>query len=363
MFRKFSVVALLILVLSGWAAAADRDAAVKIMTQNMDDGTDQTYLVGALTGVLPGFTVPDAVDLTFQELQATNFPDRAGLIAARIAESRPDLVALQEATLWRTGSSTATATTILYDQLALLLSALRERGVPYDIVAVSSVNDVALPGNNLVGALRFTDRNALLIRSDLRPPAVHLSEVHARIFDAAFDFAGLRIMAGWISVQVHMGNEHFRLVTTHLESPLAGVPQATEVQVAQARELIRALRNSTLPVVLCGDFNSDANGGNFVDATPTARLIQSAGYLEVWPRVHAAGDPGLTWPYYLEDQFPPPPFFAPFEPVERIDLFFSKGITAESAELVVAPSGALPPFFSMPPFGSDHAGVIAVFRP
>jgi endonuclease/exonuclease/phosphatase family metal-dependent hydrolase len=166
-----------------------------------------------------------------------------------------------------------------------------------------------------------------------------------------------------------MGNERFRFVTTHLGSPIQGIPEATDVQVAQAQELIDALSDTRIPVVICGDFNSDANHGGFVDDTPTVGLIEAAGYAEAWPRTHRKGDRGLTWPFFLEDQFPggglPPPYFAASEPFERIDLFFSKDMDVVSSDRVIAPArGAFsPPFFETPPFGSDHAGVIAIFRP
>ena len=166
--------------------------------------------------------------------------------------------------------------------------------------------------------------------------------------------------AGWISADVHVGNKQFRFVTTHLETPIEGVPAATDVQVAQAEELIHELRNVTIPVVICGDFNSDALHGGFIDSTPTVGLIEAAGYTEVWPATHAAGDKGLTWPYYLEDQFPAPPFFAESKPFERIDLFFSKGLEVTGSDLVFT---HMPRLHGIPPYASDHAGVIATFKP
>jgi endonuclease/exonuclease/phosphatase family metal-dependent hydrolase len=366
MLRKLAVLAALSFALAGWAPAArpGTDAPVTIMTQNMDDGTDQTYTIAALLGAIPGLDVSIAVDLTYYELQFSAFELRAAAMAAEIGAKSPEIVAVQEAALWRTGPTPGAATDVLFDQIDLLVSALRSAGVPYEVVAVNHLSDLALPGN-VVGALRFTDRNALLVRSDLRPPAFHLSNVHARTFDAAFTFfPGVTVPAGWISADVHTGNRQFRLVTTHLETSIAGIPEATDVQVAQARELIHALRNLTIPVVICGDFNSDALHGGFVDDTPTVGLFEAAGYTEVWPATHGAGDPGLTWPYYLEDQFPggglPPPFFAPSQPFERIDLFFSKGLEIVGSELAVAP---MPALSDIPPFASDHAGVIAVFQP
>ncbi len=359
MIRKLVTFALLSLALAIPANAVKPPAnpTVTILTQNMDDGTDQTYIIAAIAFDLLPLTA--AVDLTFAELQASHFEVRAGLMAQEIADRKPDLVALQEAALWRFGPTPDTATIVLHDNLELLLTALENLGVSYDLVAMNSLTDLALPGDQIGGALRFTDRNAVLIRSGLRPPAFHLSNVHARTFDAALPFAGLTITAGWISADVHMGNKQFRFVTTHLESAIPGVPEAMDVQVAQATELIHALRNSQIPVVICGDFNSDALQGGFVDTTPTAPLFVASGYEEAWPSTHGSSDLGQTWPFYFEDLFPAPPFFAFVTPFERIDLFFSRGISAISSDLVVVTAPGDP----MPPYASDHAGVIAVFRP
>jgi endonuclease/exonuclease/phosphatase family metal-dependent hydrolase len=328
-------------------ATSQNEAGVTIMTQNMDAGTD----LGFALALGP----PEGVDLTFAEIQASNISQRAELLAAKIAAEQPHFAALQEVTLWRTGDTPETATHVLYDQLKLLLRALARHGTPYDIVAVNTLTDLALPGSN--GALRYTDRDALLIRSDLRPPAFHISDTQTHIYEAALDFQGLIVVQGWISADVHMDNSHFRLVVTHLESPVPGVPEATEVQVAQATELIQALQNVTVPIVLCGDFNSDAEFGNGPDATPSVALIEEAGYADTW-RIVNPRDPGDTWPLFLEDQAHPK-FFRRSVPFERIDLFFSKGIDAISAKQVLAPA----PPSTMPPYGSDHAGVIATFQP
>lgn len=361
MFRKVAVLVLLGLAVGGWADAAKPDPSptVTIMTQNMDDGTDLTYIIGVLTGQFPA-TVAEAVDLTFAELQASNFEGRARVMAARIAAKKPDILALQEAVLWRFGPDTETATTPLFDQLDLLQAALVRAGAPYDLVAVQSLNDLALPGDQIGGALRFTDRNAVLVRSDLKRPKFYLDNFQTHTFVAYLPFApGLDVIAGWIDGNVHVGDKVFRFATTHLETPIAGVPEATLVQMAQAEELILAMQAGTAPVVICGDFNSDANHGGFVDDTPTVGLIEAAGYTEVWPATHGRGDLGLTWPLYLEDQFPAPPFFAESRPFERIDLFFTRDIRVVNSERVIAPVQG----HSMPPYASDHAGVIATFKP
>jgi endonuclease/exonuclease/phosphatase family metal-dependent hydrolase len=290
LFTAFMLVASLVLAMGGGIALADDHGAVTIMAQNMDAGTDLSYIV-ALLGSDPQL----GVDLTLAEIQASNIPQRADLLATQIAAEAPQIIALQEATLWRIGPTPATATTVLYDQLDLLLAALSNHGVPYEIVAVNRLADVALPGNSCLCALRFTDRDALLMRADLRPPAFHISNVHARMFQATFNFAGLQVPAGWISAEIRTANKHFHLATTHLQGPIPGILAATDVQVAQARELIWALRNLPVPVVLAGDFNSDANFGSGPDATPSAAIIEAAGYADTW-KLANPGDPGPTWP-------------------------------------------------------------------
>jgi endonuclease/exonuclease/phosphatase family metal-dependent hydrolase len=323
------------------------EAVVKIMTQNMYAGTSLGFALA--------LGAPTGVDLTLAEIQASNIPQRSDLLARKIAREQPDLVALQEVTLWRIGPTPETATHVLYDQLKLLLRALSRHGAPYEVVAVNTLTDLALPGSK--GALRYTDRDALLVRSDLRRPAFHISDTQTHIYEAAFDFQGLLVVQGWISADVYVGHSHFCLVVTHLMSPVPGVDEAIEVQVAQATELINTLGDLTIPVVLCGDFNSDAEFDNGPDATPSVTLIEEAGYTDIW-RVANPSDPGYTWPLFLDDQ-EPPDFFAPYVPFERIDFFFSRDIQVISAKRILAHASP----GTMPPYGSDHAGVIATFRP
>lgn len=355
MIRKLSVLLCLMFAVTAWGFAA-QPAAVKIMTQNMDASTDQTFAVAELMGILP----PGAgVELTYEQVLASDIPHRTALLAAKVANKKPDLLALQEVTLWRTGASVDSATNVLADQLQLLLAGLAAAGVPYDIVALNTLSDLALPKAS-GGALRITDRDALLIRADLRPPAFHLSDVHANRFDAVYSLGGLQVPSGWISAMVHTGNRHFRLVTTHLQGPVPGDPNAIAVQLAQANQLIHELRNSTVPVVIAGDFNSDAirgSAGPGPDNTDTTAMIQAAGYPDTWTL--AGSGTGPTWPLYLEDQFPPSPFFAHSFPFERIDLIFSQGLSVLSVEHVLAPG---PAANQWPYFASDHAGVLAVFE-
>jgi endonuclease/exonuclease/phosphatase (EEP) superfamily protein YafD len=148
-------------------------------------------------------------------------------------------------------------------------------------------------------------------------------------------------------------------VNTHLQSPVGSDPDAIKAQTEQAKQLLRELRNSSVPVVIAGDFNSDAiygASGPGPDNTGTVAMIQAAGYLDSWAVTNQL--PGPTWPLFQQDQFPPSFFFAPASPYERIDLIFSQGLNTISTKRVLAPG---PAANRWPYFGSDHAGVVAIF--
>ncbi|HTQ55700.1 MAG TPA: endonuclease/exonuclease/phosphatase family protein [Bryobacteraceae bacterium] len=351
MLRRIAAVAFLLLAVLVPAASASGSPNLKIMTQNIDQGTGEGYIVAALFGAMP---LPDAVDLTYQELQASHLRQRAGLIAQQIAAQKPDIVVLQEVTLWRTGPDIDHAFTPVYDQLSYLLWDMLRLGVPYVVGGVNTVDDVALAGNQ-IGALRLTDRNVLLVRAQFHWPPLFLSDVKSHIFSTVLDIGGLEVPSGWISATVHVGDQQFMLAGAHLESTVPGYSPATDVQVAQAQELIDTLSTVTMPVVICGDFNSDANDNpDAEDFTPSADMIRGAGYTEAWGALHA-GDPGNTWPLYLDDLIPIS--FPAQTPFERIDLFFTRGISAVAIEQVTATA----PAGFTPPYGSDHVGVWATF--
>lgn len=337
------------------AESPDDTAHLSVMTQNMDAGTDLKFVIGELLGYFPPRV---GVELTFGEILSAGIPQRAELLARAVAARKPELLALQEATLWRTGATVETATTVVFDQLQLLLTDLAAAGVPYDIVAVNTLTDVALPKLS-GGAVRFTDRDVLLVRADLNRPAFYLSNVQANLYSAPYSIGAIPVERGYISAVVHRHNRQFRLFATHLQGPEAADPRAALVQAAETTELIGQMQRSDQPVVLAGDFNSDAiygTNGPGPDNSATVSMIEGAGYADTWAEEGAGQGP--TWPFYLEDNYPPP-FDKPAAPFERIDLIFaSQGMRVASVEHVVVPgSGSGEPLYA-----SDHAGVLAVFE-
>lgn len=314
--------------------------------------------------------------LTYLEINASNFAYRASVLAGEIHSNHPALVGLQEVTLWRTGTlnfstTTPSATTVLFDQLNLLLTDLANE---YTAVAVQTLTDVEIPVPSFPQPVppagfaglnvRYTDQNVVLVRTDLMQQLA-LSNIQMNQFTTQSTLASpggpIPILRGWISVDVQAQgqcNNPFRFVTTHLDTDPG-------FQVSQANELVQAL-NSThnLRVVLCGDFNADADTHN--PPNPTVAAILNGGFIDVWAKLHPL-DPGFTIELYTEDfpsppalppppPFnvpPPPPFTQHSTPSQRIDLVFVRHLSATRIDRI----GILPPL------PSDHTGVIASIPP
>ena len=336
----------LLLAQPGGAGSAP---TVKVMTRNMDAGTDLNYVLAATDDALLAQGLSD----TYVEVKNSGIPVRAARLANEIAAQMPDLIGLQEVTLWRTGPLSLQPTgvsDVLYDQLDLLMTELASRKLHYSIVVTQSLVDIEVPVALQNLNLRFTDRDVILARNDLMQSDLDLSNIQAQRFDTLLElplFGGLTLLRGFESVDVNARGKTFRFFNTHLETTDPRLPQTVRLQLAQARELLNAARGR-VPVVLLGDFNANAEPGP--EHTGAVELILAGGYLDAWHTLYPH-DPGFTWPLFGEDQLQG----KPVQPNERIDLIFARGLTPLSIQRL---SYGL---FSGPP-ASDHAGVVATLQ-
>ena len=329
-----------------------------VMTRNLYLGADLSPLLAA-----PPPLVAFVAAETFAKIQATDFPARAEALADEIAATDPHVVGLQEATLYRTQTpgdaafgGTTPATTVFQDFLAILLDAIRARGLDYRVAVVQDNADAEAPvftGNGPDGLptfmdVRLTDRDAILVRGDVAfsdPERGHYT-VNQVVLAAGRPFVILR---GWTSVVATLGGHQLRFFNTHLE-----VQSFAAVQTAQAVELIGIARAEPLPVLLLGDFNSDADGTQ----TPTYGLLVAAGFRDAWRELNSPG-PGFTCchaPDLRNEQ-------STLD--QRIDLVFIRGgfatrihgpIRTVAATVLGDEPGDRTPSGLWP---SDHAGVAA----
>ena len=290
MLLVFLGVALLALLAPAVGDAAKKkhrkkDAKVTVMTRNL-------YLGADLGPALRATTICDAVDAggtILNDVDISDFPERAKQLAAEIASAKPDLVGLQEAALWREQTPsdfTATpATQVSYDFLALLQSELRARGAKYEVAVSQDEFDQELPANvdhdlntgtgpfgGSSGPFgcgadkdgRLTMRDAILVRKQGGKKALKVKHPQMGQFDTLFqvNLGGalpISVKRGWVSVDAKVKGDkrhrgaRFHFVDTHLEA--FGDPTIRE---AQARELFAKggpLRTKK-QLVFVGDINS-----------------------------------------------------------------------------------------------------------
>ena len=330
-------------------AWADNPHIVTVMTRNVDAGTDLNYVLAATDQA----SLFAGVAATLAEVKASGIPARASLLADEIKIYKPDLIALQEATLWRAGALLQPpATEVLYDQLDLLMAELAKRKLHYGIVAVQSLLDAELPVPSEGIDLRMTDRNVILARVDLPQSQFSIGNVQTHTYNTIFQFGSPLLgefvePTGWMSVDVEIMKTKVRFVNTHLET--SGVPQGDKIQVAQVDELLAALAAPGMQVILAGDFNSNAEPGP--EQTGALQKVALAGYSDIWKTMHP-GDSGFTWPLFGEDQLS-----GQTNPNERIDLLFLGGdvprwLGLDPNVMWIERSG------TTAPWASDHAGVV-----
>jgi len=325
LFRSFLAAALLAVccqsVLAGEAKGKDGVAGrLKVMTQNLYVGADLFKIAN------PDQPLPVNAAEIFGDMQVTDFAQRAESIADLVAEHEPHLIGLQEVSLIRTqcpddiilppNDPTPNATDVYADYLELLLAALADRGLNYEVVAVVVDSDNELPVANL-GLLdcpfplfdaRLTDRDVTLARSDVGITFSY-SDNYTYNLVAPIPGGEISFIRGYNIVDANLNGRAYRFVNTHLE--VDSNPVARFFQSVQAVELAQILNN--LPyivgdeiVVVVGDLNSDPAAGPETicllppDFTtpglcPTPYAIMAGnGYRDTWTLRNGAPDPGYT---------------------------------------------------------------------
>ena len=350
------------------AAQAGSSKQVRVMTRNLYLGADLTPAIQATSL----FGLAQAGSQIWSTVQATNFPERAKVLAKEIAAADPDLIGLQEAAIWRTGAPDgppilggSPATTVTYDYLQSLLDELAAVGSPY--VLVRKQQEADLEGPTLNGFdIRLTQQDAILAKkSRVDAGVLSWTATGSANYPAALNLK-LPLLGGSANGGVDIESTRgyvfadivskqagsFRFVDTHLEAFSAGF------RAAQAQFLATAGPASTTsqPVVLVGDLNSAPGDTSTsgVDPTPNGLafnvLTGVFGYQDTWAQANP-GDPGFTSGF---NEFVNDPDTSGID--HRIDHVLTRGAAVGSDYAKVTgldpanrtPGGLWP---------SDHAGV------
>jgi endonuclease/exonuclease/phosphatase family metal-dependent hydrolase len=271
-----------------------------------------------------------------------------------IEKTMPHLIGLQEMSKFFRqtpgdflSENNTPATDKFLDFFEVLMDVLDSRGLNYDIVATIENADVELPmfvnldGETLIyDDVRIVDHDVILARNDVvisNPVAVHYDSMYT------VEEAGIIIPRGYVAVNAEIGQTSVIFANTHLES----VPDI-ELRLGQVTQLVNAFKNATLPVILVGDFNSQATTGTAYN------YVLSEGYTDIWidnPLIYNTN--GYTFGHEADLKNESPNLST------RIDFIFSgsqgdpvigEGFVVGDEKRDKTATGLWP---------SDHAGVVA----
>jgi endonuclease/exonuclease/phosphatase family metal-dependent hydrolase len=263
-------------VFAGSAPAEATDAVVRVMMQNVYQGTNFDEVVAATT---PAQFLA-AVTATYNNIMATQPVERAQAVANEIAREAPDIVSLQEVATLTTSPEKPG-----FDYLALLQADLVKLGHSYSVVATLPEFSATAP-SDAGFAVSIARGDAVLVRDSANATLANIqTQTYLTNPSIPTAIGPINDNRGFISVDVSVGGAEFRFVTTHLIT-------FQPAQLGQMNELISSQSGATLPLVMIGDFNANADDpGDPTFATYQAAL--DAGFLDAWSVVHG-GDPGFT---------------------------------------------------------------------
>jgi endonuclease/exonuclease/phosphatase family metal-dependent hydrolase len=365
-----AVVALVVVVVPEVAQADPKPRPVKVMTRNLYLGASLTSAIGA--GDLGELAA--AGTQIWNTVLATNFPERAKVLAFEIADADPDLIGLQEAAIWRTGPPDGPpmlggtpAMDVQFDYLQSLLDELEAIGAPYVVVISQEEADIEsiTEGFPFSGFdIRLTQRDVILAKKskveagelacDNAQGAHYPPETQLNLPLLGVPVESTR---GYVSADCVVNKRAFRFINTHLEAFSAGFRALQAGFLAQ----FGPASDISQPVVLVGDLNSDPNDNsvNLPDPTPNNAAINLLmglfGYVDTWGALFGDAD-GFTSGF---NEFVDDPDASGLS--KRIDHVMTRPLIEMRDSRVTGidsdnrtPDGLWP---------SDHAGLITTLAP
>ena len=194
-------------------SAGTHAAAFRVYTQNLWLGGSTAPLfsidLGDLSQVIP------AVNLFWSEVLASDIPQRSTEFVNELDDRRPEVVALQEAVGYATGSLNLAsgefvATAPGPDLLVSVMTEIGARGLPYSIAVMQNMTGIALPlgppdASFVAPALAIQDRVVMLRRDDVVPSATA-----SGIYNARIDLGPAEFIRGWVRMTVERGSRSHR---------------------------------------------------------------------------------------------------------------------------------------------------------
>ena len=366
-----------------YAPAAE--PTVTVMSRNIYLGAD----VGVALELIPN--MPAAAQFMWDQVNKNDFSKRSIALAAEITKYQPDVIGLQEATIWYCKKNAWSKKTEVFNFTDQLLKALGGEYVlaskggttafnpGYSINPIPFLTIVNDPERfqKIFGqdkaACGFQIGDALVIKQSLSDEVIKVGNTE---YEASYSIVPtlMTIYRGYTWADIKISGVPVRFISTHLESiwDENKIPNAAK----QATQLIEDVKETKMPLVIIGDFNSDPRDPRPSNAAnpglqPTAseecpagdskcsayRLMQEAGFNDAGPD---ASDPTTyTWGMDALLTGPDPDRLKAGQAMgneygftDRLDYIFSKnGVDVITSQVTGFKS----------PYATDHAGVFAEF--
>ncbi len=380
---RSALIAFVSLVLIAPVSSANAETQpIKVMSRNLYLGAD----VGVALAKIPN--MPAAAQFMWEQVQKTDFSKRKKILAAEIQSESPDVIGIQEATIWYCKAHFWSPKTEVFNFTKELLAELdgeyiiaSKDGVEannpgYSIGPIPFLTKVSdaktfqpLFGQNSADC-GFQIGDALLIKKSLKQ---YVNQVGNSEYDAVYKVVPtlMEIYRGYTWADITMQGANVRFVTTHLESlwDANEIPKAAD----QARQIVKDLSKTKSPIVVIGDFNSDPrdprlenlpNPGEQPVASEKCpagsvtcnayKIMKNAGFIDSGPD---ASDPSTySWGMNALLTGADPKRLKAAQAMgnkhgftDRLDYIFVKnGMKILSSRMIG----------QTPPYGTDHAGVV-----
>ncbi len=356
-----------------------------VMSRNIYLGAD----VGVALDLIPD--MPAAAQFMWDQVTKNDFSKRSIALATEIQSYKPDVIGLQEATIWYCKKNAWSKKVAVFNFTDQLLEALGGDYVlaskdgktafnpGYSINPIPFLTMVKDPTRfqKLFGqdkaACGFQIGDALAIKKELSAQVINVGNTE---YEASYSIIPtlMTIYRGYTWADIAIQNIPVRFISTHLESiwDENKVPNSAK----QAAQLIEDVSETNMPLVVIGDFNSDprdprpANAAN-PGLQPTAsdecpagsskcnayRLMKEAGFNDAGP--DASQPTTYTWGMNALLTGPDPDRLKSAQGMgneygftDRLDYIFTKnGVDVSTSQIIGFKA----------PYATDHAGVFAEF--
>ena len=366
-------------------SAQAAEPTLTVMSRNIYLGAN----VGVALELIPN--MPAAAQFMWDQVNKNDFSKRSIALAAEIKEYKPDVIGLQEATIWYCKKNAWSKKTEVFNFTDQLLEALGG----YYVLASKDGKTAFNPGYSInpipfltmvkdptrfqklfsqdKAACGFQIGDALAIKKSLADQVIRVGNTE---YEDSYSIVPtlMTIYRGYTWADINIANIPVRFVTTHLESiwDENKVPNSAK----QANQLIADLKDTNMPLVVIGDFNADPRDPRSSSAAnpglqPTAsdecpagnskcnafRLMVEAGFNDAGPD---ASDP-TTYTWGMNALLTGPDqdrlnagqsMGNEYGFTDRLDYIFTKNGVAVTTSQIIGYKA---------PYATYHAGVFAEF--